>query len=125
MRELIRLLSSCLLVGKIPGIWEFIFPLLYNSLPLLLFIASTLYATKSKRNHQSILYTHLALCLLLTTTCRLLFSFAAHSASSSVTFKTHPLLLLLYYIPLRLIRLIASSFCNHVIRAFFPSSVLQ
>lgn len=39
--------------------------------------------------------------------------------------QTGPLLSLLCYIPLRLIRLITSSFCNHVICAFFPSSLLR
>lgn len=97
MRELIRLLSSRLPVGKIPGIWEFIFPLFFTTLsPLLVFIASTLCATKSKSNHQSILYTHLALCLLLTTTTTAAattaaacacFPSPAHSASSSVIFE--------------------------------------
>lgn len=39
--------------------------------------------------------------------------------------ETHPPVLLLYYIPLRLIKLIPSSTCNHVIHTFFQSFVLQ
>lgn len=124
MRELIRLLSSHLPVGKIPGIWEFIFPLLYNSsLSRALSLLLPHSATKSKSNHQSILYTCVALSLLLNTTCLLLFSFSTHSASSSVTFKPNPLLLLLYYIPLRLIRLHPSVIISSM--RSFPSTILH
>lgn len=128
MRELIRLLSSRLPVGKIPGIWEFIFPLLYNSLSLSLSFALYCFHTLCHKIQEqspinlvhspsplSAANHHLPSPVFLHHTLSLLFSHI----------QTHPLLLLLYYIPLRLIRLIASSFCNHVIGAFFPSSLLH
>lgn len=123
MRELIRLLSSRLPVGKIPGIWEFILPLLYNSPPLSLSLALYCFHTlchKIQVQSPINLYTYLALFVLLTTTF-LLFSFAAHSQPLHQSHSNTSL----YYIPLRLIRLIASSTCNHIIRAFFQSSLLQ
>lgn len=120
MRELIRLLSSCLPVGKIPGIWEFIWPLLYNCLSPSLYCFHTL-CQKIQTQSPISLYTHLALFVLRTATC-LLFSFAALSASHT---GTRPPLPLLYYIPLRLIKLIPSFTCNHVIHTFFRSFVLQ
>lgn len=120
MRELIRLLSSCLPVGKIPGIWEFIWPLLYNCLSPSLYCFHTL-CQKIQTQSPISLYTHLALFVLLTATC-LLFSFAALSASRT---GTRPPLPLLYYIPLKLIKLIPSFTCNHVIHTFFRSFVLQ
>lgn len=121
-RELIRLLSSRLPVGKIPGIWEFILPLFYNSLSpsRALFIAFILGASKSEHNHQSI-FALTILFVPVTSTC-LLFSVASAPAPSLVT---HPLLLRLYHRPLQLIRLVSSSSCNHVIRPFFQSRVLH
>lgn len=121
-RELIRLLSSRLPVGKIPGIWEFILPLFYNSLSHALFIAFILGASESEHNHQSI-FALTILFVPVTSTC-LLFSAASASASSTVT-VTYPLILRLYHSPLLLIRLVSSSSCNHVVRPFFQSHVLQ
>lgn len=124
MRELIRLLSSGLPVGKIPGIWEFIFPLLYNSLSLALYCFHTLCHKIQEQSPINLVHSpgplsaakhHLPSPVFLRCTLSLLFSHI----------PTHPLLLLLYYTPLRLIRLISSFSCNHVIRAFFPPSTLQ
>lgn len=124
-RELIRLLSSHLPVGKIPGIWEFILPLFYNSLSLSLVLSLLLshwVASKSVHNHQSIFA--LTILFVPVTSTRLLFTVASASASSTVK-VTHPLLLHLYHSPLQLIRLVSLSFCNHVICPFFQSRILQ
>lgn len=122
-RELIRLLSSHLPVGKIPGIWEFILPLFYNSLSL---SSSLLLSYSVPQNLSTITNQSFPLTVVFTpvTTNRLLFSVASASASSIVT-VTHPLLLLLYHTPLQLIRRVSSSTCNHVICPFLQSCVLQ
>lgn len=121
MRELIRLLSSPIPIGKIPGIWEFIFPLLYNiSLSLSLYCFHTLCHKIQEQSPINLVHSPNPV------------SAANHHLPSvflrSLPFspiQARPLLLLLHCVPLRLIRLIASSFCNHVVRAFFPSSLLQ
>lgn len=126
MRELIRLLSSRLPVGKIPGIWEFILPLLYNSPPLSL-SSSLLLPHSVPQNPSAITNQSLHLPSPLCAANHHLPSVFLCCALSPFTshIQTHPLFQLLYYIPLRLIRLIASSTCNHIIRAFFQSSLLQ
>lgn len=78
-RELIRLLSSRLPVGKIPGIWEFILPLFYNSLSL----SPALYCFHTRchkiRAQSPINLSPLTILFAAVTTNRLLFSVAPAS----------------------------------------------
>lgn len=77
-RELIRLLSSRLPVGKIPGTWEFILPLFYNSLSLSssLLLSYSVPQNPSTITNQSF---HLTILFAAVTTNRLLFSVASAS----------------------------------------------
>lgn len=86
MRELIRLLSSHLPVGKIPGIWEFIFPLRYNSLILTLYCCHTLCHKIQEQSPINLVHSPCSL-LLLTTSCLLLFLFFKYSAEFSLKFR--------------------------------------
>lgn len=123
MRELIRLLSSRLPAGKIPGIWEFVLPLLYNSLALSL--ADSLLLQHSMPKNPSAIANqslhspcplcdanHHLPCVFLCSTANLFSSpIQMHPPSSPFV---------LYFIEAHQ----AASTCNHVIRPFLQSPLL-